>query len=141
VAVSPQAVTPASRSARSVAWSQVGDLVGGLALVLQDSPPHFGRLRVAGPLRDAAEKLVRRDLGVLLHVAVAGQPARRIRGARGLDSLRHRREAAAELLELGGAFAVRLDPLADQPLVLVVVLEELVQLRVVGRLGRRLRHL
>jgi hypothetical protein len=40
---------------------------------------------------------------------------------------------------------VRLDPLADQPLVLqghlVVVLEELVQLRVVGRLGRRLRHL
>jgi hypothetical protein len=40
---------------------------------------------------------------------------------------------------------VRLDPLADQPLVLlglvVMVLEELVQLRVVGRLGCSLGHL
>ena len=66
------------------------ELIGSLALVVQDSPAHFGGLRVAGTLRHAAEKLVRRDFGVLLHIAVTDQPPGRIRGAR--------REPAAELL-------------------------------------------
>jgi hypothetical protein len=52
------------------------------------------------PFRHAAEQFVRRDLGVLLDVAVAGKPPRRVGADHRARALRQRRQATAKVLAL-----------------------------------------
>src|SRR5215218_2529010 len=56
----------------------VRDLLGCLTLVLKYLLPNRHRLRVTGPLRHAAQQLVRSNFSVLLDVPVAGEPPGRV---------------------------------------------------------------